>query len=270
MTEYLFAGETERERLQLQAQVWEPEVEAMLDRIGVRPGWACLDLGCGALGILGPLSRRVGPEGRVVGVDRDAELLSAARDYVEENGLANVELVHGDVLHHGLPRGSFDLVHERFLLPHVPAPPLVLREMVALARPGGVIAVQEPDNTSWNFFPPSPNWPRLKQIIIAAFAGRGDSDIGQRTFGLLHREQLVDIRIRAAILAVQDCHPYIRMALRTIGAMRHHIVASGISTDEELDQLLDEIEQHAGDPAIVQFTFTVAQVWGRKPIGATQ
>lgn len=36
-----------------------------------RPGWRCLDLGCGAMGILGPLSRRVGPDGSVVGLDQD-------------------------------------------------------------------------------------------------------------------------------------------------------------------------------------------------------
>jgi ubiquinone/menaquinone biosynthesis C-methylase UbiE len=56
--QYLLAGSAaELERLGLQARVWDPEAGAMLDRIGLQPGWHCLDLGCGAMGIWGPLSR---------------------------------------------------------------------------------------------------------------------------------------------------------------------------------------------------------------------
>src|SRR5262249_44564216 len=43
------------ERLRLQARVWEAETEAWLDHMGPITGWRCLDLGCGAMGILGPL-----------------------------------------------------------------------------------------------------------------------------------------------------------------------------------------------------------------------
>ena len=79
---YLLAGgAAELERLQLQARVWEPEAEAMLDRIGLAPGARCIDLACGAMGILRPLSRRVGPSGRVVGVDLDAKQLAGARAF---------------------------------------------------------------------------------------------------------------------------------------------------------------------------------------------
>jgi hypothetical protein len=51
---YLLAGgSAELERLRLQARVWEPEAEALLDRIGVQAGWRCVDLGCGAMGFWG-------------------------------------------------------------------------------------------------------------------------------------------------------------------------------------------------------------------------
>ena len=76
---YMLASLSEGERQQIQAQVWEPEVEVMLDRIGILPGWSCLDLGCGSMGILGPLSERVGTRGKVVGVDSDESLLNLAR-----------------------------------------------------------------------------------------------------------------------------------------------------------------------------------------------
>jgi ubiquinone/menaquinone biosynthesis C-methylase UbiE len=87
---------SELERLRLQARVWEPETEAWLNRLGPMEGWHCLDLGCGAMGILGPLARRVGPSGRVVGVDMDPIQLRGARAFVAENVLANVEILEAD------------------------------------------------------------------------------------------------------------------------------------------------------------------------------
>ena len=147
---YLLAGgAAEVERLQLQAGVWEPEAEALLDRIGVSPGWNCINLGCGANGILGPLSRRVGPTGRVVGLDRDAQQFAAARAFVRQNRLENVEAVAGDAYGTGLPRSSFDLVHVRFVFAPAGRDEALLQEMLALARPGGIIAIQEPGAASW-------------------------------------------------------------------------------------------------------------------------
>ena len=69
----------EIERLRIQADAMEFDAGVMLDRIGVGPGWRCLELGCGPGGIMHLLSSRVGPTGRVVGLDADAVMLEAAR-----------------------------------------------------------------------------------------------------------------------------------------------------------------------------------------------
>ena len=61
--DYQLAGSSEAERQAVQARAWENESKIMLDRIGVLQGWSCLDLGCGARGILGPLSRMAGDGG---------------------------------------------------------------------------------------------------------------------------------------------------------------------------------------------------------------
>ena len=157
--EYLLAGgAAELERLRLQARVWEPEAEAMLDRIGVVPDAQCIDLGCGAMGILGPLSRRVGPSGHIVGVDLDAKQLAGARAFVTEAGLSNVEILELDAYRTGLPAQAFDLVHVRFVFAPVGRDDELLREMLRLVRSGGVIAIQEPDASSWTCLPPRPSW----------------------------------------------------------------------------------------------------------------
>ena len=79
------AGEIER--LRIQAEGMAPDTLTMLDRIGVKPGWRCLDIGCGPGGITRLLSERVGPGGRVVGLDMDEQHLAHAR----ASAPANVE-----------------------------------------------------------------------------------------------------------------------------------------------------------------------------------
>lgn len=139
---------SELERLRLQARVWQPEAEAWLDMIGGFAGSRCLDLGCGAMGILGPLARRVGDGGSVVGLDRDALQLRGARELVAAEALANVTILEGDAYDSGalLPDAGFDFVHTRFLFAPVGRDARLMDEMWRLTRPGGTIAIQEPES----------------------------------------------------------------------------------------------------------------------------
>jgi ubiquinone/menaquinone biosynthesis C-methylase UbiE len=131
---------SELERLRLQARVWEPETEAWLDQFGPMTGWRCLDLGCGAMGILGPPARRVGPSGQVIGVDVDPLQLRGARAFVADNKLPNVET---DAYASSLPANLFDLAHVRFLFAPVGRDAQLMNELWRLTNPGGIIAIQE-------------------------------------------------------------------------------------------------------------------------------
>lgn len=264
---YLLAGgSAELERLRLQAQVWEPETEEMLDLIGVQSGWSCVDLGCGGMGILGPLSRRVGPRGCVIGVDTDAKQLAAVYDYVKENKLKNVTVLEQDAYRTTFPRESFDFTHVRFVFAPVGRDEELLREMLSLTRPGGVVAIQEPDASSWNCYPPHPAWGRLKETILSAFVRwGGDFNVGQRTYGMLRSAGLKNVQVRAAIVALQDNHPYMKSPLQFATSLRKRIVDGGILSESELDGLTAECEQIVNDPDTIVTSFTVTQVWGHKP-----
>src|SRR5919206_4181176 len=71
----------EYERLRAQARLWEPVTARMLDQVGLAPGARCLDAGCGPGETMRLMAERVGPSGRIVGVDADAPLgAQAVRD----------------------------------------------------------------------------------------------------------------------------------------------------------------------------------------------
>jgi ubiquinone/menaquinone biosynthesis C-methylase UbiE len=257
----------EFERLRLQARVWEPETEAWLDRLGPMEGWHCLDVGCGAMGILGPLARRVGLSGRVVGVDIDRVQLNGARSFVAENALNNVEIIEGNVFASALSIGTFDLTHVRFLFAPVGRDAQLMTELWRLTKPGGVIAVQEPDSAAWRCYPPSDAWDQLKAAILEAFRrGGGDFDAGRRTFLMLRDQGADDVRARAAVVALAPGHPYLRLPVQFATSLRNRILDAGIMSSSQLDAAIGECEKVAADPRTTGVTFVVTQVWGRKPL----
>lgn len=238
----------------------------MFDQIHVRPGWSCIDLGCGGMGVLGPLSRRVGAEGHVTGVENDPKQLAAARDYIRESRLTNVEIVEQDAYRTSLPCGAYDLTHVRFVFAPVGQNDTLLREMVDLTRPGGVVVIQEPDASSWNCYPTRLGWTRLKDAILTAFAaGGGDFNVGQRTYTMMCRAGLEEVQLRAAVLAQPAPHPYRRLPVQFATSLRRRILDGGILSETALDEAISECEQAAADPETVVMSFIVTQVWGRKP-----
>jgi SAM-dependent methyltransferase len=266
MQRYVFTAEGEALRLAEQARVWEPAAEALLDRIGVPAGARCVDLGCGPAGILAPLARRAGPQGLVIGVDRAAAHVAAAREHARAAGLATVEIVEDDAYATRLPRGAFDLVHARFVIAPLGRGEALVREMIALARPGGVIALQEPDHSAFAYLPPTRAWARIKRMLDKAFPlFGGDAYAGQRVFGLLRRMGLEDVQVSAAALALHGRHPYMRTPLHGLAAARRFILDAGIATEAEIDEAAAELSALIEDPDTHCTMFNLVQAWGCRP-----
>lgn len=264
---YIFAhAPNEVDRLRSWARSWEPETEAMLDRIQVQPGWRAIDLACGPMGIISSLSRRVGSTGKVVASDLNPVMLSAARRHAETNALTNVEFIEANAYQSNLPRASFDLVHARFMFAPLGQDGILLNEMIALTRPGGTIVSQESDESGYVCYPPQPSWERLKQLTIDAFArGGGNYSAGRRTYGLFCNAGLEKVQARAACLALPAGHPYRLWPIESALAFRSRFLEWGLITESDLDYLLQECESIARDPATFLTSFVVMQVWGRKP-----
>ncbi|MCC6887792.1 MAG: methyltransferase domain-containing protein [Hyphomicrobiales bacterium] len=254
------AGEIER--LRIQAEAMAPETASLLDRIGVAPGWHCLDLGCGPGGITSLLSPRVGPAGRVVGLDRDRRFLAHAR----AGAPANVEFRQGDAYGSDLPDASFDLVHMRFIASTAGDPDRLLREAIRLARPGGVVALQEPDGSTLNCDPPHPAWERLKAALLGAFAGVGaDLTLARRLYRLAREAGLVEVQYRPFLLAVRSVDPLVDYLPSTVESLRGTVLRLGLLSAAELTEALAACRAHLREPGTVFTMYTVAQVWGRRP-----
>jgi ubiquinone/menaquinone biosynthesis C-methylase UbiE len=122
----------ERGRLRHQPDELRDDSEVLLDQVGIAEGSSVIDLGCGPQGILDLLADRVGPAGRVTGLDFHPASVAQARTFVTERGYENVQVVEGDTRCTGMPSGAYDLVHARTLLVNAPDPAAVLTEIVRL------------------------------------------------------------------------------------------------------------------------------------------
>ena len=194
---WLATGPAEVEHLAAQAEIYAPEADELLDRIGLADGASAIDAGCGVLGILPQLRARVGPAGRVVGLDLEPRLLALAAELAARRGI-EIEAVRADAAATALPTSEFDLVHARTLLINVTNPETVLAELVRLARPGGTVALQEPDAAAWVCDPPHPAFDRLRDRLVAVYPRTGrDFHLGRRLGRLLRDAGLRDVRLRA-------------------------------------------------------------------------
>jgi SAM-dependent methyltransferase len=252
--------------LRLQAQVWEDDAAALFDHIPVKPGWECIDVGCGTMGVLRPLSERVGEGGRVLGIDADESFVRAAERFAAENELANVRVKQADIFGDELPDEMFDLVHLRFMFAPYGRDDELLGRALALLRPGGVLVVQEPDATCWNTMPPHPAFEELKSLIYDGFRrGGGDFNAGQRVFRRLRRSGLQKVDARACVHALHGAHPYMRLPLQFVDSLRERILAANLIENEELDALINTVDGIVSKPDTGMLTFVLVQAWGWKP-----
>jgi SAM-dependent methyltransferase len=129
--------------LGLRNDVYRRPLATALDRLGLREGWKCADVGAGGGDVTVALAELVGRDGRVYAVDSDPRARDEVAKVAAAAGTAQVLAVTQGAEDLTLPE-PVDLVFCRFLLLHVVDPLQVLRRMAGAVRPGGWVVAQEP------------------------------------------------------------------------------------------------------------------------------
>ena len=264
--DYVWGTEAiERERLLEQVKLYVPEATWLLDHLALKPGSRAIDLGCGPLGILDLLSERVGPGGAVSGVEWEARFVHMANELAAERGLDNVRVTVGDATATTHPANAFQFVHERLLLIVVPEPRKVISEMVRLAEPGGIVAVEEVDVGSWTCEPVHPAWSRLFASFETLYTHDGkDLRIGRRLPGLLRAAGLENVgcKAHARLNGPGDFHQ--QQLLVFVKLFWKQIVDQGLVGEGELSALYERLDRHLADPATLVVSPLLFQAWGYK------
>lgn len=166
--QYIFEGATDEEtRLRRQSTVLDPLTHRFFTRAGIGSGMRVLDLGTGSGNVAAVLADLVGPEGHVLGVDRDPDALASARTALA--GRPNVEFAQTDIVSLDGIDTQFDAVVGRAVLAHVTDVDAAVRSAARRVRPGGLLCLHEPDMTyDWTSVP-TPLWDQLRGWLFEAF-----------------------------------------------------------------------------------------------------
>ncbi|MFD9048080.1 class I SAM-dependent methyltransferase [Streptomyces zaomyceticus] len=121
-----------------------PAYAAAVNELGLRPGDAVLDAGCGTGRALPPLRGAVGPTGTVLGADLTPEMLERATAAGRGGVDGTAALLLTDVARLPVRDGALDAVFGAGLVSHLADPGAGLRELARVVRPGGRLALFHP------------------------------------------------------------------------------------------------------------------------------
>jgi SAM-dependent methyltransferase len=201
-----------------------------LDELGVAPEARTLEIGCGNGSISTWLARRVAPGGRAVAVDLDLSLTDAV--------VAGLEFRQADILAGPVAPGEFDLVTARAVLHHVADADAAVANLVASARPGGVMLLIEPD-----FLPATIAEPPEVREFWAGWLDwsceRGiDYFIGRRLPAMLSRLGLADVGATAETALYNGGSLWAAYWRQTVTQLRPSLEEAGVMDARVIDAFL--------------------------------
>jgi ubiquinone/menaquinone biosynthesis C-methylase UbiE len=246
---------------------WTDEMtERLLRDAGITVGMHVLDVGCAHGDFTFVVARVVGERGSVIGLDRDAHLLSRARERAKELGVDNVGFIEGDLLAPPVEGDGYDAVVGRRVLMYQPDRGLALRALSGVLRPNGIAVFQEVDAT----MVPAPvrSHPLHAQVtkwVWTTVAREGaTTSMGFELPGAMEAAGLTvaGIRAEAAVQSARGRAPTASL----VRLMLPRIVARGVASEAEID--IDTLESRLAEelrrvntPYIGSMAFSV---WARK------
>lgn len=166
-----------------------------------KEGDRILDVGCGTGEDARAVAQVVGARGRVVGIDLSQTMVAEARDRLEGVELP-IEFHVGDAYELAFLDGSFDACRADRVFQHLSEPRRALAEMIRVTRPGGRIAVSDPD---WGTMAVNGHDRALTRRILGfACDSAPDGWMGRQLPGLFREAGLQDVRVHSFLITLEE------------------------------------------------------------------
>jgi|SRR5271168_3730469 len=249
---------TAGERLALLGEIFDPPSQQCLDRVPVREGWSCWEIGAGCGTMAHWLCDRVGGLGRVLATDLEPRFLyPLAR--------TNLEVMRHDIVQDPCPQSEFDVVHARLLLSHLPEREQVMGRMIAALKPGGWLVIEDFDVLSLLADPQAnpaecalKTHAALRELLLRRGA---DLRFGRRLGGRLRAHGLMQIAAEGRLYMWESGSIFTRFLRLTCEQVRDQIIHLGLITAAEFAHDVAALETNYSGPSPTMWSAV-----GRRPI----
>jgi SAM-dependent methyltransferase len=263
---YIHARDAEEyQRLRDQALMWQAATEKVLDRIGLGPGMSCLDVGSGPGAVMRLMADRVGPQGRVTGIEIDGMLGAQALADLRAQGGAEFTLIEANLLDLDIvPGAPFDLTFCRLFLMHMQDPVAAIEKMSLWTKPGGTLVAQEFDFGSIAVEPPCPAMAEFNRLFEGVFLGHGRNLRAGRQLPL--QFEAAGLGLPDDTLAEAKFLPLSKMASMLIGVYQGLFaagIALGISDPARAEAFKADMTEAGADGRYYCLTPILIAAWKR-------
>lgn len=208
--------------------------DRLVAQASIPQGAKALDIGCGSGVVTFRLSRAVGVQGEVVGLDLNAEALERGRQKSIELGLTNTSFLKRDLFEFALEGLQFDVITCRRVLMYLPDQAAVAKVFRSLLKPNGVLIIQEHDATLRHSTSRRPLADQARAWVWDTVKAEGaNPGTGFQLHQLLTGAGFSDIAISAE--AVVETPSQTVPTAEIIRFMLPRIEAAGIATASEID-----------------------------------
>lgn len=220
-----------------------------LEKINIIPGARILDVGSG-LGLMTEcFSKKAGPSGFCLGIERSDEQLEKA----SRRQTLGLEFRKGDA--YQLPLNpdeisSFDIVYSRFLLEHLPDPNRAIKEMMRALKPGGQLIISDDDHQNMILYPEPEGFQTLWSAYMDSYLIIGnDPFIGRKLPRLLTENGCKEVRndlvFFGDVAGSPSFESYVKNLCEVIATARELMIENDLISSEAYELAMNNLRTWA-------------------------
>jgi ubiquinone/menaquinone biosynthesis C-methylase UbiE len=265
MNNYIFdnAAPQAGQRFSSLETLYDPWTIRHLETTGIGPGWKCWEVGAGGGSIAAWLGKRSGKSGHVLVTDIDPRFLATLDQ-------PTIEIQRHNIGSDPLPTQTFDLIHARLVLIHVPTREQALVQMARALNPGGWLVIDDFDVTLLDSSYPTANdaaaalFQKMRAAqnrLMAARSGEQALTWGRSLYQRLRALGLVNVRMEGFLELREGRSPGAHLIRANFEQIRQEAITAGLITNAEVEQMLALLD----DPDFVVGAPVMFTACGRRP-----